>query len=209
MKTAALLPLVLALASCVTPEQAAPEPARDEPAPVAAPLPPPTPEADMPKEPNLYALTAPSLDGRPIDLATYRGKVALVVNVASECGFTKQYTGLEALWREYQGKGLVVLGFPSNEFGGQEPGDAAAIGAFCTKNFGVTFPLFAKAETKPGAGQSPVYSYLTTATGKTPNWNFCKYLVGKDGKVVTFWKSPVEPESAELRTALDAALAAK
>src|SRR5688572_11582678 len=163
------------------------------------------PEAPMPQEPNLYAIPATTLDGRPADLAKYEGKVALVVNVASECGFTKQYSGLEALWKEYQGKGLVVLGFPSNEFGGQEPGDAAAIQSFCTKNYGVTFPLMSKVETKKGAGQSPVYAYLTSATGKEPNWNFCKYLVGKDGKV-QFWNSKTAPESAELRSAIDAAL---
>jgi glutathione peroxidase len=157
-------------------------------------------------EPNLYALSAPSLDGKPTDLSQYKGKVALVVNVASECGYTPQYAGLEKLWKEYQGKGLVVLGFPSNEFGGQEPGDAAAIQSFCTKNFGVTFPLFAKVEVKKGAGQSPVYQYLTTAAGAEPNWNFCKYLVGKDGKVLKFWKSKTTPESDELRGAIDAAL---
>lgn len=201
MRAAAGLSLAFALASCGAPETAAPA---DDAARSAVP-----PEADMQKEPNLYALTAPALDGRKVDLATWRGKVALVVNVASECGFTKQYAGLEQLSRDYRDKGLVVLGFPSNEFGGQEPGDADAIRSFCTKEFGVTFPLFAKVETKPGAGQSPVYAYLTSATGKTPNWNFCKYLVGKDGKAVGFWKSPVEPGSAELRAAVDAALAAR
>ena len=163
----------------------------------------------MPQEPNLYALSAKSLDGSDGKLPQYKGKVALVVNVASECGFTKQYAGLEKLWRDYKDKGLVVLGFPSNEFGGQEPGDADAIRAFCTKNYGVTFPLFAKVEVKKGAGQSPVYAYLTSAAGAEPNWNFCKYLVGKDGKALKFWKSPTAPESAELRGAIDAALAAK
>ena len=163
----------------------------------------------MPQEPGLYSMSAPALDGANVDLAKYRGKVALVVNVASECGFTPQYAGLEKLWKEYGGKGLVVLGFPSNEFGGQEPGDAAAIRAFCTKNYGVTFPLFAKVEVKKGAGQSPVYRYLTTATGKEPNWNFCKYLVGKDGSVVKFWQSKTAPESADLRGAIDAALGAR
>ena len=160
----------------------------------------------MSKEPNLYALTTPALDGKSVDLGTYRGKVALVVNVASECGFTPQYAGLEQLWKDYKDKGVVVLGFPSNEFGGQEPGSAAEIQSFCTKNFGVTFPLFSKVVTKKADGQSPVYQYLTTAAGSQPNWNFCKYLVGKDGKVVKFWKSATTPESAELRGAIDAAL---
>ena len=155
---------------------------------------------------DAYSLHAPALDGSDVDLSKYRGKVALVVNVASECGFTKQYAGLEKLWSEYKDKGLVVLGFPSNEFGGQEPGDAAAIRAFCTKNYGVTFPLFAKVHVKKGADQSPVYQYLTSAAQAEPNWNFCKYLVGKDGKVVKFWQSKTTPESAELRGAIDAAL---
>jgi glutathione peroxidase len=161
----------------------------------------------MPAEPNLYSLSATSLDGRPVDLSRYRGKVALVVNVASECGFTPQYEGLQKLWTEYEGKGLVVLGFPSNEFGSQEPGDAAQIQAFCTKNYAVTFPLFAKVSVKKGVAQSPVYSYLVGATGKEPNWNFCKYLVGKDGTALQFWPSRTTPESADVRTAIDAALA--
>ena len=163
----------------------------------------------MPQEANLYAIDAASLDGADGKLSQYKGKVALVVNVASECGFTPQYAGLEKLWLDYKDKGLVVLGFPSNEFGGQEPGDAAAIQAFCTKNYGVTFPLFAKVEVKRGAGQSPVYQYLTSAAGAEPNWNFCKYLVSKNGRVLKFWKSPTTPESPELRAAVDAALAAK
>ncbi len=185
---------------------AAPSPAS---APAAPNVAAPSPETAMPQEPNLYAIPARALDGSDGKLSQYKGKVALVVNVASECGFTPQYKGLEQLWRDYKDKGLVVLGFPSNEFGGQEPGDAAAIQSFCTKNYGVTFPLFAKVEVKNGAGQSPVYQYLAGAAGKEPNWNFCKYLVGKDGKVLKFWKSPTTPESKELRDAVDAALAAK
>jgi len=161
------------------------------------------------KEPNLYGMTANALGGPAVELSKYKGKVALVVNVASECGFTPQYAGLEKLWAEYKDKGLVVLGFPSNEFGGQEPGDAAAIQAFCTKNYGVTFPMFAKVETKKGEKQSTVYEYLSRVTGKQPNWNFCKYLVAKNGDVLHFWQSKTTPESAELRTAIDAALAAK
>ena len=157
---------------------------------------------------NFYALDADALDGGNVPLSKYRGKVALVVNVASECGFTPQYAGLEKLWGEYVEKGLVVLGFPSNEFGSQEPGSAADIRAFCTKNYGVTFPMFAKVNVKIGTSQSPVYHYLTSAAGKEPNWNFCKYLVGKDGRVLKFWQSKVAPESAELRGAIDAALAA-
>ena len=200
-----LLTVALLAASCAS----APEPAATQPATPDTSLSQPSPAPEEPMaatEPNLYALKVPALDGKVADLSQYRGKVTLVVNVASECGFTPQYAGLEKLWKEYQGKGLVVLGFPSNEFGKQEPGDAEQIQAFCTKNFGVTFPLMAKVETKKGDGQSPVYQYLTSATGQQPNWNFCKYLVGKDGKAVAFWKSPVAPESAELRGAIDAAL---
>jgi glutathione peroxidase len=162
----------------------------------------------MSDAPDLYALAADALDGGSVPLSAYRGKVALVVNVASECGFTPQYAGLQKLWSEYEKKGLVVLGFPSNEFGSQEPGTAADIRTFCTKNYGVTFPMFAKVAVKKGASQSPVYRALTGATGKEPNWNFCKYLVGKDGRVLKFWASKTAPESAELRSAIDAALAA-
>lgn len=163
----------------------------------------------MPDAADVYALTADSLDGASVPLSTYRGKVALVVNVASECGFTPQYEGLQKLWTEYGQKGFVILGFPSNEFGSQEPGSAADIRAFCTKNYGVTFPMFAKVSVKNGASQSPVYHVLTSATGKEPNWNFCKYLVGRDGHVLKFWPSKMAPENAELRGAIDAALVAK
>ena len=163
----------------------------------------------MADAPNVYALTADALDGGSAPLSAYRGKVALVVNVASECGFTPQYAGLQKLWSEYEKKGLVVLGFPSNEFGSQEPGSAADIRTFCTKNYGVTFPMFAKVAVKKGASQSPVYQALTSATGKEPNWNFCKYLVGKDGRVLKFWASKTTPESGELRSAIDEALAEK
>ena len=158
---------------------------------------------------DVYSLSADALDGERVKLSAYRGKVALVVNVASECGFTPQYAGLQKLWTEYEKKGLVVLGFPSNEFGSQEPGTASDIRAFCTKNYGVTFPMFAKVDVKKGGTQSPVYEALTTATGKEPNWNFCKYLVGKDGRVLKFWASKTAPESEELRGAIDEALAAK
>jgi glutathione peroxidase len=155
---------------------------------------------------DFYALTTQSLDGAPVDLATYRGKVALVVNVASECGYTPQYTGLQALHEGMQDRGLVVLGFPSNDFGGQEPGTAAEIRQFCTTKYSVTFPLFAKVQTKAGAGQSPVYARLAAATGKLPSWNFCKYLVGKDGTVLGFWPAGTRPDDAALRRAIEAAL---
>ena len=155
----------------------------------------------------LYDLKTQRLDGSPADLGDYRGKVTLVVNVASECGFTPQYAGLQKLHEELAGKGFAVLGFPSNEFGGQEPGSAQQIKTFCERNYGVTFPLFAKGETKPGPGQSTVYSFLTKG-GDAPNWNFCKYLVGKDGEVRAFYPSNVSPEDGTLRQAIGDALAA-
>lgn len=152
---------------------------------------------------SITDLTVPNIDGQPQALSAYKGKVLLVVNVASECGFTPQYTGLEKLWQDYKGKGVVVLGFPSNDFGGQEPGSEAEIKSFCSTKFHVTFPMFAKVKTK-GAGQAPIYKLLA-AKGE-PRWNFHKYLVGKDGQVKAGFASGVTPESAELRGALDAAL---
>lgn len=157
--------------------------------------------------PGLHALTVKSLEGKDVALSEYKGRVVLVVNVASECGYTKQYAGLQKLHDELAPKGFEVLGFPSNEFGGQEPGSPAEIREFCTSEFGVTFPLFEKLETKPGAGQSPVYAYLGGATGETPAWNFGKYLVDKQGQAVAYYPSKVAPESAELRAAIERELA--
>jgi glutathione peroxidase len=155
---------------------------------------------------SFYALAATTLSGQPAPLSQYAGKVSLVVNVASQCGYTPQYDGLEKLWREYGPKGLIVMGFPSNEFGGQEPGSPEEIASFCRLNYGVDFPMFEKVRTKPGAGQSPVYAFLT-AGGSVPSWNFGKFLVGKDGAVKGFFPSSVAPDSAALRQAIDAALA--
>jgi len=155
---------------------------------------------------GVYALETTSIDGEKVSLADYAGKVTLFVNVASECGYTRQYAGLQELHSEMADKGYAVLGFPSNEFGGQEPGSDADIKAFCTDKFSVTFPMFSKIKTKGGDGQSPVYTALTEATGKTPSWNFCKYLVGKDGAPIAFYKSGTAPDSAELRKAIAAAL---
>jgi glutathione peroxidase len=155
---------------------------------------------------SFYALKTTTLAGKPADLSQYEGRVTLAVNVASQCGFTPQYEGLEALHQELGARGFSVLGFPSNEFGSQEPGSPEQIQAFCRKNYGVSFPMFSKLVTKPGAGQSPVYAFLTKG-GQAPNWNFCKYVVGKDGKVAAFFPSKVAPESRELREAIEAALA--
>lgn len=155
---------------------------------------------------SLYTLQTTGLDGRPVDMSRFAGQVTLAVNVASECGFTPQYKGLQALHQELAGQGFAVLGFPSNEFGAQEPGSSEAIQSFCEVKFGVSFPMFAKLATQPGPDQSPVYAYLTRS-GHVPNWNFCKYLVGKDGQVAAYFPSKVAPEAAELRGAISAALA--
>lgn len=155
---------------------------------------------------DLYSLKTTSLDGKPVDLASYRGKVTLVVNVASACGYTPQYKGLQALHAELKDRGFAVLGFPSNDFGGQEPGTAEEIQAFCRTKYNVDFPMFAKVQTKEGKGQSEVYALLGKQGGQLPNWNFCKYLVGKDGKVLSFHASRVAPDSKELRAAIEQAL---
>jgi glutathione peroxidase len=153
---------------------------------------------------SLYELKVHSLDGKPIDLAKYKGHVVLVVNVASQCGFTPQYAGLEQLYLYYKDKGFVILAFPSNDFGHQEPGTPAEIAAFCTSKFNVTFPLFEKVITK-GDGQSPVYQFLTTGF-PAPTWNFCKYLVDSTGKVLKEYPSQVKPDDKVLTDAITAAL---
>ena len=153
---------------------------------------------------SFYDLTANTLDGAPKNLSDYKGKVVVVVNTASECGYTPQYAGLQQLYENYRDKGVVVLGFPSNDFGGQEPGTPAEIKTFCEKKYHVTFPLFAKVKTK-GEGQSPVYTFLAAKDG-APKWNFHKYVVGKDGQVRASFASAVKPDSQELKSAIEAAL---
>ena len=155
---------------------------------------------------SFYDLKTNGLDGKAADLAQYKGKVSLVVNVASKCGYTPQYDGLEKLHKEMTAKGVNVLGFPSNDFGGQEPGTSEEIASFCKLTYGVTFPMFEKVVTKQGPAQSPIYAYLGTS-GNLPAWNFSKYVIGKDGKVVAFFPSKVTPESPELRDAINKALA--
>lgn len=137
---------------------------------------------------------------------SYAGKVVLVVNTASECGYTPQYEGLEALYKAYKDKGLVVLGFPSDQFGGQEPGDDKQIATFCKANYGVSFPMFTKTKVK-GDEVNPLYKDLIAATGKTPSWNFNKYLIGRDGKTVLHYGSNTKPQSAALTKAIEEALA--
>ena len=157
---------------------------------------------------SFYDLKTSYLDGKPADLGTFRGNVTLAVNVASYCGYTPQYQGLEKLNRELSGKGFAVLGFPSNDFGEQEPGTAEEIGAFCKRTYDVTFPMFSKVVTKTGAQQSPVYRFLG-ASGHLPAWNFSKYVIGKDGHIVAFFPSAVTPEDPALRGAITKALASK
>lgn len=153
---------------------------------------------------SLHELTLNTLEGKPQSLAAYKGKVVLAVNVASECGFTPQYAGLQKLYTDLKDRGLVVLGFPCNQFGGQEPGTPTQIETFCQKNYGVTFPLFEKVDVK-GSNQAPVYTFLTAKHGE-PAWNFHKYLVGKNGQVIQAFGSKVAPDSAELKAAIEAAL---
>ena len=187
----------LSLAAVATLTAAAPTPQQQAPAGLAA--------GAGPAGSSFYDLRTTSLLGEPADLGSYRGKVTLVVNVASQCGYTPQYEGLEKLHRELSGKGFAVLGFPSNDFGGQEPGTAQEIATFCRLTYDVTFPMFAKVSTLAGPRQSPIYKFLG-ATGNLPAWNFSKYVVGKDGKVVGFFPSEVTPEAPALRNAIAKAL---
>src|SRR3984885_7356724 len=159
---------------------------------------------------NVHEFTVNAINGTPTALANYKGKVMLIVNVASQCGYTYQYEGLQALYVKYKDQGLVVAGFPANNFGGQEPGSNAEIGAFCKSKFGVTFPMFSKISVK-GSDQAPLYQFLTDAkanpkTGGEIPWNFTKFLVDRDGKVIARFEAPVEPESKELTSAIEAAL---
>ena len=161
---------------------------------------------------NIHDFTLPDIDGRPVSLGTFKGRVLLLVNVASRCGFTPQYAGLEKLYREYQGRGLTVLGFPANNFLGQEPGTAAEIKTFCSTKYNVTFPLFAKLSVK-GADQHPLYRFLTEkatdpefAGGIT--WNFNKFLSGRDGKILARFGSRTAPDDKALVAAVEKALQA-
>jgi glutathione peroxidase len=147
-------------------------------------------------------------DEVPQDLCQYAGKVALVVNTASYCGFTTQYEGLEALYAKYQGKGLVVLGFPSNDFGKQEPGSSKEIADFCYNTYGVKFPMFSKTSVK-GPQANSLHAALIKATGKAPEWNFHKYLIDRNGQVVRSYPSQVTPDDKALVADIEKALAQK
>lgn len=159
----------------------------------------------------LYAIPLKDIKGQDTSLKPYAGKALLIVNVASKCGYTRQYSGLEEVWKKYQDKGLMVLGFPSNDFGGQEPGTNEEIVEFCSSKFGASFPLFDKLHTK-GPEQHPLYTALTGPASPVPGpvkWNFNKFLVGRDGRIIARFDSKVEPTSAELSAAIESALAAK
>jgi glutathione peroxidase len=150
---------------------------------------------------SVYDFSATTIEGREQRLDAYKGKVLLIVNVASECGFTPQYAGLEALQKRYGAQGFSVLGFPSNQFGAQEPGTEAEIANFCERNYGVTFPLFAKIDVN-GAGAHPLYKYLTSEKAgllgtEAIKWNFTKFLVDRDGKPVARYGSSVKPETLD------------
>jgi glutathione peroxidase len=159
---------------------------------------------------TIYEIELPKLDGKAAKLSEYSGKVVLAVNVASKCGFTPQYAGLERLYEKYSAQGFTVLGFPCNQFFGQEPGSAEKIQEFCTVNYGVTFPLFTKLDVK-GDKQHPLYTILTETAddeGKAGNvkWNFEKFLVGRDGRVVRRFRPKVEPEDPTLVSAIESLL---
>jgi glutathione peroxidase len=156
---------------------------------------------------GIHQFTVKDISGKPVSLEAYKGKALLVVNVASECGYTSQYKGLEELYQRYKDKGFMVLGFPSNDFGGQEPGTEAEIKQFCERNFGVSFDLFAKVNAK-SEPQEPLYKYLTSEAGFDGkiSWNFNKFLVGKDGKVLARWGSNTKPLDKDLIAALEKAL---
>lgn len=160
--------------------------------------------------PSLLQHSFPRLqDEKPQNLCQYAGKVVLVVNTASYCGFTPQYEGLEALHAKYAAQGLVVLGFPSNDFGEQEPKNGKDIADFCFNTYGVKFPMFSKSVVKPGPQTNVLYNELAKATGKTPSWNFNKYLITRDGKAVTHYGSNVTPQSVTLVSAVEKALSTR
>lgn len=156
---------------------------------------------------TIYDFSMKDIDGKLVPLKKYKGKVLLVVNVASQCGFTPQYKGLEALYREYKSKGLLVLGFPANNFGSQEPGSNTEIKEFCTSKFDVTFPMFSKISVK-GEDTAPLYKWLLENADRHDDveWNFSKFVIGKDGKVVARLKPNVAPGSPELTQAIETAL---
>ncbi len=159
----------------------------------------------------LYDIPVKDINGKAASLSPYKGKVVLIVNVASKCGYTPQYKGLEAIQEKYQAKGFTVLGFPCNQFGGQEPGTNEEIKEFCTSKYNVTFPLFEKIEVN-GPGRHPLYTTLAGKDSPYPGdikWNFNKFLIGRDGKIIKRFDSKSAPDSPEVIEAIEAALASK
>lgn len=160
---------------------------------------------------SIYEISLKDIDKKPTTLKPFEGKALLIVNVASECGLTPQYSGLEALHAKYKGKGFAALGFPCNQFGGQEPGSNEEIKTFCSTRYGVTFPMFDKIDVK-GAKQHPLYKMLTGPEATFPGdvgWNFGKFLIGKNGKVIARFEPNEEPDSEKIIKAIEKALAAK
>ncbi len=157
---------------------------------------------------TIYDFTMKSIDGKSTPLKQYKGKVVLVVNVASKCGLTPQYKALEATYRKYKDRGFVVIGFPANQFLGQEPGTDAEIKAFCTEKYGVTFPMFSKIVVK-GKGIHPLYEWLvgSTANKKDIEWNFAKFVIGQDGKVIARFDPRTKPDAKKLVATIERALA--
>jgi len=165
----------------------------------------------MAAEKKVYDFTLNSIEGQTTPLASFKGKVVLLVNVASRCGFTPQYAGLEALYEKYKDRGFVIVGIPANNFGAQEPGSNQEIKTFCTSKYHVTFPMMAKVSVK-GGDITPLYAFLTDKaanpkTGGEIGWNFTKFLIGQDGRVIARFDSEVEPDSKDLTSAIEKALA--
>ena len=160
-------------------------------------------------EDSVYEFKVKNIEGKDVDLSEYKGKVLLIVNVASKCGATPQYDPLQALYKKYEDKGLVVLGFPANNFGGQEPGTDTEIAEFCTSKYSVEFPMFSKVSVK-GDDKAPLFSYLTSAENPDKQgdigWNFEKFLIGKDGKLIRRFATKVDPTNADLVAAIETAL---
>jgi glutathione peroxidase len=164
-----------------------------------------------PKAANIYEFKVKDIDGKEVNLAQFKGKVLLVVNVASKCGLTPQYKGLEELYQEYKDKGLVILGFPANNFGNQEPGSEKEIKEFCSLNYRVTFPMFAKVSVK-GDDIADIYRWLIANSDRPKDaveWNFGKFLIGRDGKVIKRFAPMTGPTNGEIKAAIEAALATK
>lgn len=161
------------------------------------------------KEPlDWKTVPLPSIDGGPLPASQFTGKVVLLVNTASQCGFTPQYKGIQALWEKYRDQGFVVLGVPSNDFGGQEPGSNAQVHSFCELNYGVSFPLLEK-QTVVGPNAHPLYRWAAAQTGPVgvPQWNFHKLLIGRDGRLVDWFSSLTDPNAAKLTKAIESSLA--